>query len=62
MQGWLLDGFPRTTVQAQKLDELLEKIGQPLTGVLYINVDKNIIAERLKGTSCVIDRFAPSPK
>lgn len=47
-QGWLLDGFPRTTAQAEQLTALLNEISQPLTGVLYINVDKNVIADRLK--------------
>jgi len=47
-KGWLLDGFPRTTGQAEQLTGLLKEIAQPITGVLYINVDKNVIADRLK--------------
>jgi adenylate kinase len=47
-KGWLLDGFPRTTAQARMLKTLLDQIAKPITGVLYINVDKNVIADRLK--------------
>jgi len=47
-KGWLLDGFPRTTTQAQALKALTDELGKPITGVLYINADKNVIADRLK--------------
>jgi len=47
-KGWLLDGFPRTTTQAKLLTSLLDEIQQPMTGVLYIDVDKNAIVDRLK--------------
>jgi adenylate kinase len=47
-KGWLLDGFPRTTTQAQALKTLTDELGKPITGVLYINADKNVIADRLK--------------
>ena len=45
--GFLLDGFPRTIVQAQVLDAMLEKIGQPLDGVLFFDVDYDEITSRL---------------
>jgi hypothetical protein len=32
------------------LQTLLDQIAKPITGVLYINVDKNVIADRLKGS------------
>src|SRR3990172_9216236 len=34
--GFLLDGFPRTVPQAKALDDLLGRIGQPLTRVLNL--------------------------
>ena len=36
--GFMLDGFPRTMIQAEKLDEILRKKGIKLTAVLDIEV------------------------
>lgn len=46
-QGCLLDGFPRTLVQAQSLDELLQQRGQQLDRVLELRVPPDILKERL---------------
>ncbi len=45
--GWLLDGFPRTLIQAEALEILLDKIQQPIQAVLLIKVDDDILVERL---------------
>ena len=47
--GFLLDGFPRTIDQAHALDEILEKLGIKLDGVINIEVDPNSLLERLSG-------------
>lgn len=47
--GYLLDGFPRTTMQAQGLDEHLASVGQPLDGVLEIQVPTEELVARLSG-------------
>jgi adenylate kinase len=47
--GFLLDGFPRTTPQADALDEALAKSGRSLTGVLLIEVSDEEIIKRLAG-------------
>ena len=47
--GWLLDGYPRSVAQAKQLDQYLSTRNQPLDFALYIDVDKNLIADRLKG-------------
>ncbi|KAF7123248.1 hypothetical protein RHSIM_Rhsim12G0173500 [Rhododendron simsii] len=38
-KGFILDGFPRTVVQAQKLDEMLEKRGVKVDKVLNFAID-----------------------
>ena len=45
--GFILDGFPRTTVQAEELDELFEKIGINNAILIYITAKENEIINRL---------------
>ena len=49
VQGFLLDGFPRTVYQAEKLDEFLESHGKKVEHVLDIAVDKEELIARLIG-------------
>ena len=44
--GYILDGFPRTKVQALKYDELLESLGKDLGIVIYIDIDKDMAIRR----------------
>lgn len=47
--GFILDGFPRTTKQAEKLDEILSKNGDSLKGVISLNVRDEVVIERACG-------------
>lgn len=47
--GFVLDGFPRTTHQAEALTEILTRLHRRLAGVLYINVSDAAIVDRLSG-------------
>lgn len=47
--GFLLDGFPRTVVQAEKLDELLTKRKTPLDAVIEFSIDDNLLVRRITG-------------
>ncbi|WP_344170756.1 adenylate kinase [Pilimelia columellifera] len=47
--GFLLDGFPRTTPQAQALDKLLADLGTGLDLVLELVVDDDEVIRRLSG-------------
>ncbi len=47
--GFILDGFPRNIPQAEALDAMLTKLGQPLNGVLLVDVDQDILLQRLTG-------------
>ena len=45
----LFDGFPRTVTQAQALDELMTKRGRGLPGVVYFEIERPQLEERLLG-------------
>jgi adenylate kinase len=45
-KGFILDGFPRTTAQADALGALLQRLGRPLDRVLQIEVPKALLTER----------------
>jgi adenylate kinase len=47
--GALLDGFPRTTVQAQALEKLLAEFGGQVNYVPYIAASETVLVERLSG-------------
>ncbi len=47
--GFLLDGFPRTVVQAEALDAVLEKMATQLDRVINIEVDPGLLVERAVG-------------
>ena len=48
-QGFLLDGFPRTVAQAEALDSMLADLERPIDYVINVDVDKEILMERLTG-------------
>lgn len=48
-KGYMLDGFPRTTQQAQDLDKILDKIKKPLDFVLCMEASTELILSRLTG-------------
>jgi adenylate kinase len=49
MKGVLLDGFPRTLVQAQALDAELEQFNRKLDLVIYLKVSRGELLQRLGG-------------
>lgn len=48
-EGFLLDGFPRTTVQAEALDNMLVDLDKKIDFVISIDVPKDLLIERLTG-------------
>lgn len=48
-KGFILDGFPRNTAQAEALDKLLNNIKMPLDSALSVDVPKDDLMKRLTG-------------
>jgi adenylate kinase len=47
--GFILDGFPRNTAQADALNEEISKLGRRLTAVLLVDVPDEEVVRRLSG-------------
>ena len=48
-KGFALDGFPRTVVQAQKLEELLAADGKAIDSVVEFAIDDELLKARISG-------------
>lgn len=47
--GVILDGFPRTTAQAEALDAMLQEKGLKLDFVVQLDLEEQVVIERLTG-------------
>lgn len=48
-KGFILDGFPRTLLQAEELDKILAQLRMPVQGAVLIDVDVDALIQRLGG-------------
>lgn len=48
-KGYLLDGFPRTLVQAEAFEKIENKIGKPVECVITLEVGFDTLVERITG-------------
>jgi len=48
-KGFILDGYPRTTAQAEELDRVLAAMNRKVDAVLNLVVDRNLLLARLTG-------------
>ena len=55
VNGFVLDGFPRTIPQAEALDAALEKIGQHMDVAIDVDVPDDNIVNRMSGRRACLD-------
>jgi adenylate kinase len=48
-RGFILDGFPRTVPQAEKLDVMLSQKKQKLDGAVELMIDDSLLVSRITG-------------
>ena len=46
-KGWILDGYPRNLSQANALNNVLNKIKQPIEIVFYLDIPDEVLIKRL---------------
>ena len=59
--GFVLDGYPRNLVQANALDALLNRLGQPVDIAVQLDVDTELLIGRLAGRAQAEGRADDSP-
>jgi adenylate kinase len=60
--GFILDGYPRNLVQANALDALLKKLSQPVDIAVQLDVDAELLVERIAGRAQVEGRADDTPE
>ena len=66
--GFILDGFPRTIPQADRLDAVLSELGSKVDCVVYLKVEDEILLQRLtarlncRGCDCIYNKLFMPPK
>ena len=60
--GFVLDGYPRNLAQANALDALLARLGQPVDIAVQLDVDTELLINRLAGRAQAEGRVDDSPE
>ena len=61
-RGFILDGYPRNLAQAAALDALLQRIGQPMDAAVQLEVDNELLIDRLAGRAQAEGRADDNPE
>ena len=59
--GFILDGYPRNLAQADAMDALLTRIGQPMDYAVQLEVPVELLVERIAGRAAAEGRADDSP-
>jgi adenylate kinase len=60
--GFILDGYPRNLAQANALDALLNRIGQPVDQAVQLDVDTELLIQRIAGRAQQEGRSDDNPE
>jgi adenylate kinase len=60
--GFILDGYPRNLAQASALGDLLDRIGQPMDRAVQLDVDSELLVDRIAGRAAAEGRADDSPE
>ena len=60
--GFILDGYPRNLAQADALDKLLARIGQPMDFAVQLEVPAELLVERIAGRAKAEGRADDNPE
>jgi adenylate kinase len=60
--GFILDGYPRNLAQANALGELLSRLKQPIDLAIQLDVDTELLVNRLAGRAKAEGRADDSPE
>ncbi|MEN1943490.1 adenylate kinase [Luteimonas sp. MJ293] len=60
--GFILDGYPRNLAQAAALGELLERLDQPFDAAVQLEVDNELLIDRLAGRATAEGRSDDNPE
>ena len=60
--GFILDGYPRNLAQASALGDLLGRIGQPMDCAVQLDVDSELLIERIAGRAKSEGRADDNPE
>ena len=66
--GFILDGFPRTIPQAERLDAVLAELGKKIDYAIYLKVEDDVLIQRLtarlncRGCDAIYNKIFMPPK
>lgn len=60
--GFILDGYPRNLAQADALDTLLTRIGQPMDAAVQLDVPTDLLVDRIAGRAAAEGRADDTPE